>query len=104
MEKPCMSEAEKDPLHEQLQSLIGSHISKPTQAADEVNMAMIHQWTDAFSDRNPVYEDKALATTTRHGDLIAPPAMLQTWTMARPKIDNLAARGGLTVDIDQKSP
>ncbi len=99
-----MTESENDPLHEELQKLVGSHISRPTQAADEVNMAMIRQWTDAFSDRNPIYEDKEFAAATRHGHLIAPPAMLQTWTMARPKIENLKERGGLTIDIDMDSP
>ena len=51
---------EKDALHEELSGLIGTHVSKPTTAPDEVNMAMIRQWTDAFEDRNPLYEDKAM--------------------------------------------
>lgn len=99
-----MSDIEKDQLHEQLMGLIGTHVSKPTQAPDEVNMAMIRQWTDAFEDRNPIYEDKAFASQTRHGDMIAPPAMMQTWTMARPKLHRLSERGGMTVDIDMDSP
>lgn len=99
-----MSEAETDRLYEQLQARIGTPVAQSNKAADEVNMPLIRQWTDAFSDRNPVYEDKDFAVKTRHGDVIAPPAMMQTWTMARPKIENLAERGGLTIDINPDSP
>lgn len=99
-----MTDVVDDPLHEQLQALIGTHVAKPSAAADEVNMPMIRQWVDAFSDRNPVYEDAEFARSTRHGDVIAPPAMMQTWTMSRPLIENLSERGGLTVDIDPDSP
>lgn len=99
-----MTESEKDPLHEQLQALVGSRISQPQTAANEVNMPMIKQWTDSFCDRNPIYEDKAFAEKTRHKDIVAPPAMLQTWCMSRPKLENLAERGGLTVDLDDDSP
>ena len=99
-----MTDSEKDALHEQLQELIGTNISAPAVAPDEVNMPMIRRWVDAFGDRNPVYEDSAFAAQTRHGDIMAPPAMLATWAMARPKLENLAERWGLTADIDTESP
>lgn len=50
-------------------------------AADSVNAAMVRQWCDAIGDRNPVYLDEASARRSVHGGLIAPPAMLQAWTM-----------------------
>lgn len=99
-----MAENETDTLHEQLQALIGTNVSKPGVALDPVNMPMIRRWTDAFGDRNPVYEDAEAAAQTRHGDVIAPPAMMPVWAMSRPKLENLAERGGLTADIDPDSP
>ena len=99
-----MTDTEHDALYEQLQARIGTNVAEPGNAVDEVNMAMIRQWTDAFCDRNPIYENREFAATTRHGDLIAPPAMMQTWTMTRPILENLAERGGLTADIDPNSP
>lgn len=99
-----MSDTETDSLHEELQALIGTNISAPTEAADEVNLPMIRRWTDAFDDRNPIYEDAAAAAGTRFKDIVAPPAMMQTWTMSRPKLTNLAERGGLTADIDADGP
>ena len=50
-------------------------------ARDDVNPAMINHWADALDDRNPAYTDPEVARRTRHGGIIAPPAMLGTWTM-----------------------
>ncbi len=76
----------------------------PSDAPDEVNLPMIRHWVDAFDDRNPVYLDDAFAATTRFGGLVAPPAMLQTWTMGRPRIEGIAARGGAADEVDAESP
>jgi acyl dehydratase len=65
---------------------------------------MIRHWVDALDDRNPVYLDAELAASTRFGGVVAPPAMLQTWTMARPRIEGIAERGGAAVEIDPDSP
>lgn len=46
-----------------------------------VNVPMIHHWCDAIGDRNPVYLDRDFAEKSTHGGLVAPPAMLQAWTM-----------------------
>jgi acyl dehydratase len=42
---------------------------------------MIRHWCDAMSDANPVYTDTAFAARSVHGALVAPPAMLNAWTM-----------------------
>lgn len=48
---------------------------------DPVNAAMIRHWCAALGDRNPAYLDEAFARRTVHGGIIAPPTMLQVWTM-----------------------
>jgi len=51
---------------------------------DPVNLPMVHHWSQALGDRNPAYLDESFAKETR-GHLIAPPGMLQTWTMDAPR-------------------
>jgi len=46
-----------------------------------VNDPMIHHWCDAIGDRNPSYLDRGFAEKSVHGGIVAPPAMLQAWTM-----------------------
>ena len=73
-------------------------------APDEVNVPMIRHWVDALDDQNPVYLDEELAATTRFGGIVAPPAMLQAWTMGRPRIEGIAERGGAPSDMTSDNP
>ena len=73
-------------------------------APDEVNQPMIRHWAAAFEDWNPVYTDPELAAASRFGGIVAPPLMLQTWTMATPKITGIAERGGSPVELEGESP
>lgn len=50
-------------------------------ARDPVNQPMIRHWCDAMGDANPVYTDPESAAGSIHGGIIAPPTMLQAWTM-----------------------
>ena len=68
-------------------------------APDPVNVPMIRHWVAALDDRNPVYLDEAAAAKTRHGGVVAPPAMLQVWGMPSPKLEGIAERGGSPVEI-----
>ncbi len=53
----------------------------PRHARDPVNMAAIRTWTDAMGDVNPLYTDAEFAARSALGGLVAPPAMIQVWTM-----------------------
>ena len=69
-------------LDEELQKLVTE--SRPTlgpPARDPVNLPMIRHWCDAVEDMNPVYTDPAAATESVHGGIVAPPTMLQAWSM-----------------------
>jgi uncharacterized OB-fold protein/acyl dehydratase len=55
--------------------------SGPRFARDPVNLPAIRNWTDAIGDANPLYTDAEFAAGTVHGGLVAPPAMVQVWTM-----------------------
>lgn len=46
-----------------------------------VNAPMIAMWTDALRDGNPVYADDAAARAAGRPGVIAPPTMIQAWTM-----------------------
>jgi acyl dehydratase len=101
-----MMEHDADPLRERVEALVGKPLGSagPSVAPDEVNVAMIRHWVDALDDRNPAYVDEAVASATRFGGIVAPPAMLQTWTMGRPRIAGIAARGGAAAEIEPDSP
>jgi len=91
-----MTDADAAELRAQLDACIGQPTGRggPSYAPDEVNVPMIRHWADAMGDANPVYLDAEFAATTRFGGIVAPPAMLMTWTMGRPVIQGLAERGG----------
>jgi acyl dehydratase len=89
-----------DTLEDQLAALVGEPISGAgtTHAPDPVNQPMIRHWAAAFEDDNPVYTDPEAAARSRFGEIVAPPLMLQTWTMATPRITGIAERGGSPVE------
>jgi len=91
---------------EQLQALVGKPVGSKgaSVAPDPVNQPMIRHWAAAFEDHNPVYTDPELAAGTRFGGIVAPPLMLQTWTMATPTITGIAERGGSPVESDGTGP
>ncbi len=65
---------------------------KPRAGRDPVNQPMINNWVEAIGDRNPIYVDQDAARAVGHPGIVAPPAMIQVWTMfglggERPKDD-----------------
>src|SRR5207302_5534908 len=73
--------SDDDAFLEKLRGLVGRASGPPMKAWDAVNQAMIRHWCDAVGDRNPVYTDPEAAAASVHGQIVAPPTMLQAWTM-----------------------
>jgi uncharacterized OB-fold protein len=68
--------------------------AKPRAGRDPVNQPTINNWVEAIGDCNPIYVDEAAARAAGHPGIVAPPAMIQVWTMfglggERPKDDPL---------------
>jgi uncharacterized OB-fold protein/acyl dehydratase len=55
--------------------------SRARPGRDPVNLPMIRNWVEAIGDTSPVWTDPAAAAASGHGGLVAPPAMIQVWTM-----------------------
>jgi uncharacterized OB-fold protein/acyl dehydratase len=55
--------------------------SKPRAGRHPVNQPMVEHWLDAMGDANPIYVDEEAAKAAGHPGLVAPPAMIQVWTM-----------------------
>jgi len=94
-----VAETAADAVRESLEQYVGKPMGPSSVADDPVNVPMIRHWVAALDDRNPVYLDEAFAKTTRHGGVVAPPTMLQVWSMPSPKIEGIAERGGSPVEM-----
>jgi uncharacterized protein len=68
-------------LQKEFDSFAGRSSAPPTRGAEPVNTAMIRHWVEAMGDYNPVYVDDAAAKEAGFPGVIAPPTMLQAWTM-----------------------
>lgn len=66
---------------EKIHAFVGMEMAPPARGPDDVNAAMIRHWCEVLGDANPVYTDAAFAAASRKGGLIAPPAMLQAWSL-----------------------
>jgi len=53
----------------------------PYKSWDKVNAPMIRHWCEAMGDRNPLYTDPEVARAQGFSGVVAPPTMLQAWTM-----------------------
>ncbi len=68
-------------LEERLQSFVGKPSGPPMVGQDPVNQPMIRHWVEAMGDTNPVYVDESAAREAGFPGVVAPPTMLQAWTM-----------------------
>jgi acyl dehydratase len=53
----------------------------PFRAWDAVNAPMIRHWCEALGDACPIYTDPGAACAQGYPGVVAPPTMLQAWTM-----------------------
>jgi hypothetical protein len=90
---------------DRLDALIGRPVSSNgvSVGPDPVNQPMIRHWAAAFEDDNPVYTDPEVAAASRFGGIVAPPVMLQTWTMPTPLITGIGERGGAPIELGGES-
>ncbi|MEU8563970.1 OB-fold domain-containing protein [Streptomyces cyaneofuscatus] len=61
-----------DPLYERLTDYAGRPAATAGTGKDPVNLPMIRHWCEAMGDTSPAYQGP---------DAVAPPTMLQAWTM-----------------------
>jgi uncharacterized OB-fold protein/acyl dehydratase len=73
--------ATKQELERKLKAYVGLQTGPPQQAPEPVNASMIRHWCEAMGDTNPAYLDADAAGATVHGGMVAPPTMLQGWTL-----------------------
>ncbi|MGH9013878.1 MAG: bifunctional MaoC family dehydratase N-terminal/OB-fold nucleic acid binding domain-containing protein [Acidimicrobiia bacterium] len=85
-----------DTLIARIKAFEGRQIGPADRGADPVNQPMIRHWVEAVGDENPVYVDADAAAASVHGEVVAPPVMLQAWVMrgVRPR----PAAGGTAQD------
>lgn len=66
---------------EALASLVGLPTGPPQLALSAVNQAMVHHWVEAMGDEDPIYVSDEAARAVGLERAVAPPTMLQAWTM-----------------------
>jgi acyl dehydratase len=66
---------------DELQACVAAQVGVTAVSRHPVNHAMIGLWADALRDPNPVYIDDAAARATGRPGVIAPPTMIQAWSM-----------------------
>ena len=75
------TDTDKQAFLARLKSFEGKEAGPPERGPDPVNQPMIRHWTEAIGDENPVYVDPEAAARSVHGEIVAPPVMLQAWVM-----------------------
>ncbi|MGO9508526.1 MAG: bifunctional MaoC family dehydratase N-terminal/OB-fold nucleic acid binding domain-containing protein [Mycobacterium sp.] len=68
-------------IREAIEEITASVVAKPRAGRDPVNQPIIKNWVEALGDRNPIYVYEAAAVAAGHPGIVAPPAMIQVWTM-----------------------
>ena len=74
-------DTEKAAFAARLKEFEGKAAGEPEHGADPVNQPMIRHWVEAVGDENPVYTQPEAAEKSVHGEIVAPPVMLQAWVM-----------------------
>jgi uncharacterized OB-fold protein len=76
-----MKDERRRALEAEIRRYVGKPIGPPIVGRDPVNEPMIRQWCDAMGEEHPAYLECEQAKKTVHGEIVAPPTMLQAWIM-----------------------
>lgn len=76
-----MNPEETKAFEAKINAYVGREIGPAAKGLDDVNPAMIRHWAEVMGDENPVYTDAEFAANSSKGGIIAPPAMLQAWSL-----------------------
>jgi uncharacterized OB-fold protein len=77
----AISGKEREAFEKQLEAYVGLDIGLEDRGRDPVNAAMVRHWCEAMGDACGAYTDAAAAADSVHGELVAPPSMLQAWIL-----------------------
>lgn len=72
---------EREAFEKKLEPYVGIEIGIDEIGRDAVNQAMIRHWCEALDNRLPIYTDPEAAAKSVHGEIVAPPTMLQAWIL-----------------------
>lgn len=78
--KPFQGPPEETLDYSKVEPLIGKS-SALHDPHDEVTLSDIRHWCEIMEDANPLYSDEEYAKKSKYGGIIAPPAMVQTWSL-----------------------
>lgn len=73
---------EQSDLLSRARTWLGKDATPPTTARDPVNQPMIRRWAEAMGDNNPLWHDPEVRAAAGFKGAVAPPAMMEVWTMA----------------------
>ena len=77
----AISGKERETFEKELEAYVGLDIGLEDRGRDAVNAAMVRHWCEAMGDANGAYSDPEQAAASVHGELVAPPTMLQAWIL-----------------------
>jgi len=72
---------EREAFEKKLEPYVGIEIGIDEMGRDEINQAMIRHWCEALDNELPIYTDEEAASKSVHGEIVAPPTMLQAWIL-----------------------
>ena len=72
---------EREAFEKKLEPYVGIEIGVEQIGRDEINQGMIRHWCEALDNSLPIYHDAEAAANSVHGEIVAPPTMLQAWIL-----------------------
>ncbi|CAH0991934.1 hypothetical protein SIN8267_02049 [Sinobacterium norvegicum] len=76
-----MTPEETKAFEEKIRAYVGLENGPPKRGNDDVNESMIRHWAEVMGDELTTYTNAEAAAATSKEGIIAPPAMLQAWSM-----------------------